>query len=244
MSGIAPRFLWCAPAVFVIGVIALAASWGAFYVYHPDGFIGTLPSISETISISPGSIVFQSLMCLVTPCIVVTWLLNFNATRGHLAQLSAQGQDIRLASRLNLAACVVGIVAGILLASLSAIKLHSGHLSHEWHIWLSEGFYSTQVGSFLIDGMCAFVRRKGHTNPAQSRSLRARLIIGLASLTTALVFLFMYVARPDFSDAWAAQAFYVTCESARATLCCAYPRAAYPQWRAYFSGDDREHATA
>jgi len=244
MSGLAPRFLWCLPAVFVIGVTALALSLGLFYVYHPEGFVGTLPSISETISISPGSIAFQTLMCVVTPCIVVTWLLNYNATGAQLAQLAARGENVGLARALNLLSCIVGIVAGLQLAGLSALKLHSGHLSHEWHIWLSEGFYSSQVTAFLIDGVCAVVRRKGPANPGQARSLRARLGIGFAASAAALTFLYLYVSRKDFSDAMLVQAVYVTNEYLLATLCFAYPMAAYPELRAYYLGPVREEAIA
>jgi hypothetical protein len=244
MTGLSPRLLWCVPAVFVIGVTALAVSWGLFYVYHPDGFIGTLPSISETISKTPGSIVFQLLMCVVTPCIVVSWLLNFNATKGHLASLAARDENVRMARGLNIAACTVGILAGVLLASLSAVKLHSGHVSHVWHIWLSEGFYSTQVTAFLIDGACAVLRRKGQTNSAQARSLRARLAVGIAAVVAALVFLYLYVSRHDFADAWLAQAIYVTCEYTLATVCFAYPMAAYPELRAFYLDPVREEAPA
>ncbi|HVZ68335.1 MAG TPA: hypothetical protein VG891_02655 [Rhizomicrobium sp.] len=243
MPGLAPRFLWCVPAVFVIGVTALAASWGLFYVYHPDGFVGTLPSISETISIAPGSIAFQVLMCVVTPCIVVSWLLNYNASRWQIAQLEARGDDVRPASALNLLSCTLGIAAGMQLAGLSALKLHSGDFSHEWHIWLSEGFYSSQVLSFLIDGVCAAVRSKGTVRPAQARSLRARIGLGIAAAVTALAFLYLYVSRQDFSDAWLAQALYVTSEYMLATLCFAYPMAAYPELRAFYLGAVREEAT-
>ena len=175
MTGLAPRLLWCAPAIFVIGVTALAASWTLFYIYHPDGFVGTLPSISETISTEPGSIVFQSLMCVVTPCIVVTWLLNFFASNANLATLAADGGNPTIGSALNAASCALGIVAGLLLAGLAAIRLHDGHLAHHWHIWLSEGFYSTQVISFLIDASCAITcpprwqLRRG-TNPFPARA--------------------------------------------------------------------------
>lgn len=244
MTGLSARFLWCVPAVFVIGVTALAVSWGLFYVYHPDGFVGTLPSISETISKTPGSLVFQSLMCVVTPCIVVSWILNFNATRVHLNTMASRGENVRVARAFNLAACIVGIIAGVLLASLSAVKLHSGHVSHEWHIWLSEGFYSTQVTSFLIDGICAVLRRKGQTNAAQARSLRARLGVGVGAMVTALVFLYLYISRRDFADAWLAQAVYVTCEYLLATTCFAYPMAAYPELRAFYLGQVREEAPA
>lgn len=243
-TGPSPRLLWCVPAVFVIGVTALAVSWGLFYVYHPDGFVDTLPSISETISKTPGSTAFQLLMCIVTPCIVVSWLLNFNATRAHLATIAARGENIRAASRFNLAACSIGILAGLLLASLSVVKLHAGHLSHTWHIWLSEGFYSSQVTAFLLDGICAVLRRKGQTNNAQARSLRARLGVGIGAMVTALVFLYLYVARHDFADAWLAQAVYVTCEYLLATTCFAYPMAAYPELRAHYMGRVTEEAPA
>lgn len=245
MPGLAQRFLWCVPAVFVIGVSALAISWGLFYVYHPDGFVGTLPSISETISIAPGSIAFQVLMCVVTPCIVVSWILNYNATRAQIAQLAASGENVGLASGLNLLACIVGIAAGVQLAGLSALKLHSGTFAHNWHMWLSEGFYSSQVVSFLIDGVCAAARRKGsEANPAQARSLRARLSIGIAASAAALLFLYLYLSRKDFSDVWLVQAVYVTSEYMLATLCFAYPMAAYPELRAFYLGGVREEATA
>lgn len=202
MAGRGSRFLWCVPAVFIIGVTALAASWTAFYIYHPAGFIGTLPSISETISTEPGSIVFQTLMCVVTPCIVATWLLNFSATRANLAMLAASGRKIGTASVLNILSCGVGILAGLLLAGLSAIRLHDGHLAHHWHIWLSEGFYSTQVTAFLIDASCAIVRRGEKSSTAQTRSLRARITIGLSAIAMSLVFLRLYISREIVSDPW------------------------------------------
>ncbi len=243
MTGLAPRLLWCAPAIFVIGVTALAASWTLFYIYHPDGFVGTLPSISETISTEPGSIVFQSLMCVVTPCIVVTWLLNFFASNANLATLAADGGNPTIGSALNAASCALGIVAGLLLAGLAAIRLHDGHLAHHWHIWLSEGFYSTQVISFLIDASCAIVRHDGNSGAAQTRSLRARLAVGLTAVGMALVFLYLYIFRNIVADPWLSQAIYVTCEYMLATLCFAYPMAAYPELRAHY-GSVREEMPA
>jgi len=243
MAGLTPRLLWCAPAIFVIGVTALAASWTFFYIYHPAGFVDTLPSISETISTEPGSIVFQSLMCVVTPCIVVTWLLNFSASKANLATLAASGGNTTIGSALNVAACALGILAGLQLAGLAAVRLHDGHLAHHWHIWLSEGFYSTQVIAFLIDALCAIVRREGKTGVAQTRSLRARLAVGLAAIGMALVFLYLYIFRNIVADPWLSQAIYVTCEYMLATLCFAYPMAAYPELRAYYGGV-REEAPA
>ena len=126
MTGLSARFLWCVPAVFVIGVTALAVSWGLFYVYHPDGFVGTLPSISETISKTPGSLVFQSLMCVVTPCIVASWILNFNATRAHLNTMASRGENVRVA-RVNPATGNETIEDAKVLAANGGVVLQIGN---------------------------------------------------------------------------------------------------------------------
>lgn len=243
MPGQAPRFLWCVPAVFVLGVTALAVSWGLFYVYHPEGFVGTLPSISETISRTPGSTAFQILMCVVTPCIVVSWLLNFHANRMQIASLARRGADMRMARLFNRLSCIVGIAAGLQLAGLSALKLHAGPLSHSLHMLLSEGFYTSQVTAFAFDGICALLRRSPSMPSAQAKSLRARLVITVAAAAIAFVFLYLYLSRKDFSDALLAQAFYVASEYLLATLCFAYPVAAYPELRAFYLTGFREEAT-
>ena len=236
MQGRGSRFLWCLPAVFVLGVTALATSWTAFYIYHPSGFVGTLPSISETISTAPGSIVFQFLMCVIAPCIVVTWLLNFAATKASIEMLAASGRSTTLATALNYASCFVGILAGGFLAGLTAIRLHDGSLAHNWHIWLSEGFYSTQVIAFLIDSWCATARRSAQSSAAQTRALRARWTIGLSAIAMSLVFLRLYISREIVADPWMSQAIYVSCEYLLATLCFAYPMAQYTEVRAYYGG--------
>ncbi|HEY4125847.1 MAG TPA: hypothetical protein VGM36_14600 [Rhizomicrobium sp.] len=243
MTGPGSRFLWCLPAVFVLGVMALAISWTAFYIYHPAGFVGTLPSISETISTAPGSIVFQSLMLVIAPCIVGTWLLNFNATKANIEMLAASGRRVALASALNCASRFVGILAGAFLAGLTAIRLHDGSTAHHWHIWLSEGFYSTQVIAFLIDSWCATARRSDQSSAAQTRALYARWTIGLSAIAMSLFFLRLYISRQIFADPWLSQAIYVSCEYLLATLCFAYPMAQYTEVRAYYGGV-REEALA
>ena len=59
-----------------------------------------------------------------------------------------------------------------------------------------------------------------------------------------MLFLYLYLSRKDFSDVWLAQAVYVTSEYMLATLCFAYPMAAYPELRAFYLGGVREEATA
>ncbi len=109
-------------------------------------------------------------------------------------------------------------------------------MAHHWHIWLSEGFYSTQVIAFLIDSWCATVRRTDQSSPAQTRALRARWTIGLSAIGMSLVFLRLYVSREVVSDPWISQAIYVSCEYLLATLCFAYPMAQYTEVRAYYGG--------
>jgi|GEM_PF-4038201 len=233
MQGLGPRLLWCPPAVFVVGVAALIVSWSLFFAYYPQGFVGTLPTISETISRAPASYAFQLAMCVVTPSIVVTWLLTFNAARAHLAQIAAGGVDVTVMARLNLIASILGIVAGVFLAGLSAFQLHSGHISHRLHIWLSEGFYTTQILAYIFDTICAKMRNRHAPNPVLARSLRARAGVTLITSTLSLIFLYLYLERSIFPDPFIAQAFYVTCEYVLATLCFTYPLAAYPELRAY-----------
>lgn len=231
MQGLGPRLVWCAPAVFVAGIAALIASWSLFLAYHPEGFIGTLPTISETISRAPASYAFQLMMCVVTPSIVVTWLINFDATRAHLTALGAQGVPVATMGWLNLIACILGIVAGLFLAGLSIFQLHNGPMSHRLHIWLSEGFYATQILAFIFDTVCARLRNKHSTSPVQARSLRARTGVTLTTSTLSLIFLFLYLERSIFADPYLAQAFYVACEYVLASLCFAYPLAAFAEMR-------------
>jgi hypothetical protein len=242
MARLAPRLLWAGPAVFVMGVTALALSRVLFYIFHPSGFVGTLPSISETISVTPGSTAFQSLMCAIAPCIVIFWLTNFSQVRVQIGSLAASGRSTALATGLNIAACATGLLAGGMLAGLTAIKLHDGHIAHHWHILLSEGFYSSQVISFLFDAACAMARRDGSGNPAQARSLRLRLVIGPTATVTALMFLYLYVWREIVPDPLLSQAIYVACEYTLATLCFAYPVAAYPELRAFYGGEVQSRA--
>lgn len=233
MQGLGPRLIWCAPAVFVAGIAALVASWSLFFAYYPEGFVGTLPTISETISRAPASYAFQLMMCVVTPSIVVTWLINFDATRTHLTALAGQGVPVLAMERLNLIACILGIVAGLFLAGLSAFQLHNGHMSHRLHIWLSEGFYATQILAFICDTLCARLRNSHSSSPVQARSLRARASVTLITGTLSLIFLFLYLERGLFADPYLAQALYVACEYVLAGLCFAYPLAAFAEMRSH-----------
>ncbi len=234
MNRLAPRLLWCVPTVFGLGVTALAVTWTLFYIYYPDGFIGTLPTISETIAYAPGSYAFQLCMAVVTPSIAVTWWLNYHTTKQQLWRDGVRpGYRLGNAHRLNFAACIIGILAGALLAGLSIFRLHDGTLSHHLHIWLSAGFYVTQVLAFILDTICAWMRRT--VDETQMHSLRLRLWVSGITLGGSLLFLFLFFARHIFADAYMAQLVYVTCEYIISAVCFSYPMAAYPEIRAYLA---------
>jgi hypothetical protein len=234
----APYLIWCAPTAFVSGVTALIASWLLFYIYHPEGFVGTLPSISETISTSPADFVFQGLMCVVAPCIFLIWPLNFFATRGRHAAQIGRGRYVPLERGLNILTCFTGMMAGVFLGALSIIKLHDGDVAHDLHIEFSAAFYISQILTFIFDAASAAIQRyvlRGSDSRAQRLSLRWRMIIGGSAIADALLFFYLYLHRDVFSDAYFAQALYVFAEYALATLCFAYPLAVFPELREYYA---------
>ena len=229
--------VWCVPLIFVLGSSAVLLAWGVFAVYRPEAFIDSVPTISETASRWPSSLVFQILIFATVPCILVGWILNYWMNRHRLDAVAGTADGVAVLRAVNFAACALGIFAGLNLALLGVFKLHAGDWNHYLHLQLSKSFYGTQVVAFLLDGWCAIRLRRicsGLDGPAERLSQRSRAAVGICAAGSALFFLYLYVDRDAFDDRLLAQQVYVGTEYLLVILCLAYPVAPFPEARQHF----------
>jgi hypothetical protein len=225
----------CLPLVFVLGSFSLFATRLIHWVYHPEQWVGTSPSISGTSSEPPGSTFFFAMMLATALCILISWslVLRMNAERLRTQPPSRRRTGLAV---LNVAACGTGMFAGLTLAALGGVNLSVGH---DFHMAASYAFYISQVLSFLLDGGNAVALRRlcpGLDGPIERRTVRSKLIVGVTSLVCALFFLFMYLVRDHLDPAslYRAQAIYVASEYTVALICFAYPLTSFAEIRRHY----------
>ena len=219
--------------IFLIGAPSVFAVRYLYGLYHPNQFIGTVPSISGTTSESPTAEIFEWAMYPVAACIVTAWTLNLDMNLHRLATAGVQSGRIGL---LNTLSWACGLLGAVFLIVLAVVNLSDGH---DVHMWSSEAFYVAQVLSFLFDIQCAIALRRAcpHVSTPEDRnSLRGKILVGLLTLGFSLFFLLMFVIREhlDPSIQYSAQCIYVTTEYIVVLLCFAYPLPAFPEIRSHY----------
>jgi hypothetical protein len=229
------RLTLCLPLIFVLGTSSLFVTRYIYWLYHPEEWVGTLPSISGTASEPPASTFFLAMMVAAALCIVISWSLALGMYLQRL-RLVRQSDDRARLAMLSVAACGTGMVAGLSLGALAIVSLRDGH---DFHIDASYAFFISQVLSFLLEGACAVAVRRacpGLDGPVERRAVRVKLIAGLTILVCALFFLFMYHVRDYLAPAslYPAQQIYVASEYVVALLCFAYPLTAFAEIRRHY----------
>jgi hypothetical protein len=228
--------------VFLIGAPTLLVTRLVFQHHYPQEFVGTLPSISGTAALAPASSVFMWAILATVLCILVAWSLELAMVRHRLATLAPPDPRLGQARRLNVFACVTGMLAGVFLGLLAVVNLQTGNRQH---MIFSVLFFVCQSMAFLFDAWCAVLQRRlctGLDGPAERLSIIAKLTVAGITVVSALFFLFMFIAKDKnvFADRYTAQLIYVGAEYLLATLMFAYPAPAYFEVRRHY----RERAAA
>ena len=225
----------CAPMIFVIGTFTVIATGVLYRIYHPEQWVGTLPSISGSSSEPPTSIFFMWLMMPTAFCIVAAWTVKLVMDWQRVGALPASRQRVVLAA-LNVATWSAGALAGLALAALAIVSLGKGH---DFHMASSYVFYIAQLVSFILDGVAVVGLRRagiGADGPFGRSTARGKLLVGGTCLVAGLFFCFMYNVRAFVPAAslYTAQEIYVASEYLVALACFAYPLTSYREARAYF----------
>ena len=233
------RLTWCFPGVFILGAGTLALTFVLYVLYNPPTRLAeSIPTISETASMPPGSWVFHGASTILAGLILICWPLNFLMNRHRFQALAIPGKTIWPLEAMNFIACALGMAAGIFLGLLGVYRLHDGDANHEMHLWLSIFFYSSQVSAFLFDGVCAIWQRSvlsGLDGPNERLAYRSRRVIAGTTVVLALWFLYMYLDRAGPWDLYIGQLVYVLTEYTLALFCFAYPFAPFPEVRHHYT---------
>ena len=236
------RLSICLHLVFLIGAPSVLITRAIFYAYHPENFVDSSPTISETASHPPASDFFLGTMILVTACIAVSWSLNITRNRYRLGLLAAQGMKVAGPMLLAGIASVLGIAAGFWLATVSVYTLNNGHDVHMMGSW---AFYICQALSITLDILFVLWMRRLAPSPFSDDRLWQRIAVAAGIFLGSWFFLYMYLSK-DFAapeNRYAIQLVYVGAEYLVALLFLIYPMTAYAEMRRHFrefAGDERK----
>ena len=227
------RLSLCLPLVFLIGVPTILITRVIFLNYHPERFVTSSPSISETASLPPASLFFVALMLVVVACIFVSWPLNAFCNQTRLRLLAGRGVAVTGPTILHWTACLVGLFAG---ASLAVVAIYNLEDDHDIHLMGSWAFYISQAVSITLDILFVLWVRRLAGNPEQGDGLRRRILVAIGIFLGSWFFLYMYLSK-DYAapeNRYAIQLVYVAAEYFVATFFLAYPMTAYPEMRRHF----------
>jgi hypothetical protein len=234
-SGWFDRLSICLPLVFLIGVPAILATRAIFLRYHPENFVDSSPTISETASHPPASLFFLLAMLLVTVCILISWSLNIIRSRNRLALILEQGATVSavLPTLLYTGAGILGMAAGLSLASLAIYNLNDGHDIHMKSSW---AFYICQAVSITLDILFVFWMRRLSLQPTKGDGLMSRAAVAAGIFIGSWFFLYMYLSKDSAAPEhrYAVQLVYVGAEYVVAVLFLAYPATVYRELRQHF----------
>lgn len=235
------RLSICLPLVFVIGVPSILVTRAIFLGYHPENFVDSSPTISETASHPPASLFFLVTMVMVTVCIIISWSLNFIRNRRRVMLLSGQGVTGRAVAPtlLYAAASLLGMAAGVSLALLAVYNLNNGHDIHMTSSWT---FYICQAVSITLDILFVLWMRRLTGQSEKGDGLRSRIMVASGIFCGSWFFLYMYLSKDSVAAdyRYAVQLIYVGAEYIVAVLFLTYPVTAYPELRRHL----REFAVA
>ncbi|HFE38105.1 MAG TPA: hypothetical protein ENK06_06755, partial [Gammaproteobacteria bacterium] len=160
-----PRFWLFLPLFITIGGIsALLLTRYVAYLYHPEEFARSLPTISKAASLDVATQLFAFTIPVFALGVIFAWYLGFLATRERITALV----DDEFAPRLyllNKIAVSLGFISAIFLALLAIISLED---NNDWHIYFSYGFFISQTLSFAFDSSVLLQIRK-HTGKDRAK---------------------------------------------------------------------------
>lgn len=197
ISEIARFGLFLAVAIPVIGIPVILLTRLLAWLYQPQLFETTLPTISKTAAFAPASFLFTPGMSLVSIAIVLAWPISYLLNRREIFRLvTASTAAVRL-DLLNAMTMLFGIIAGLSLGGLSIIHLE---VDSSIHMLLSKIFFGMMVLALLCDSLLA--QRLGRYTMPTADSLNVtpagmnlRYPICLLTSISAIAFLFMFLTK-------------------------------------------------
>lgn len=231
-----PRFWLFLPLFITVGGIStLLLTRYIAYLYHPEVFASSLPTISKAASLDVASQIFSAVMPIIALCVLFAWYMGFLATRERITTLVDKPNAPRL-HHLNRTAVTFGFSSAIFLALLAIVSLED---NNDWHIYFSYGFFISQVLSFAFDSYVLLQIRKHVDNACAEHGLGLDLRpwLCIALVVNALFFYFMYLYKNDplLVDFVFTRPLYVGSEYLSTFIGLSYATAYLPEVRRYIN---------
>lgn len=231
-----PRFWLFLPLFITIGGIAtLLVTRYIAYIYHPEVFEKSLPTISKAASLDVATQIFAIAMPLIALCVLFVWYMGFLATRERITTLVNHKAAPKLHG-LNRIALTLGFSSAIFMALLAIVSLKD---NNQWHMYFSYGFFISQVLSFAVDSFVLIQIRKHVANERIKHGLGfdLRPWLGIALFINALFFYFMYLYKNDplLVDFALTRPLYVGSEYLSTFIGLTYATAYLPEIRRYIN---------
>jgi uncharacterized membrane-anchored protein YitT (DUF2179 family) len=182
----------------VIGIPVVLLTRLLAWLYQPQLFESTLPTISKTAAYAPASWLFTPGMAIVAIAIVLAWPISYLLNRREILRLVTSSTAAVRLGILNAMSMLFGIIAGLSLGGLAIIHLE---VHDPTHMLLSKIFFGMMVLALLCDSLLA--RRLGKyalptanviSNPAPA-GMNLRYPICLMVSLSAIFFLFMFLTK-------------------------------------------------
>lgn len=189
LSGAQSRYaMFLIVAIPAIGIPVVLLTRVAAWLYRPELFEGTLPSISKTAAFAPGAWIFLIGMSAVALCVVLAWPIGHMLNRWDISRVSA-GRPVALGlAVMNLMGTLLGICAGLALGALAIITLE---VSDPTHVMLSKIFFGTKVTAILLNAtLGVWIGRYANAGerPVSALERRGRMWISVTTVILAVFF--------------------------------------------------------
>lgn len=215
-------------AVFFLGIITIIVTRILFYIYHPEYFLNTIPTISKSAAYTPGSYFFMLGMNIVSICSFITWYLIYRFNTKRIKILLNTDNKYIAANIFNFMGFILGTLAALFLALFTNISLED-HTNY--HISFSKYFFFTEIFAFIMDSVCCSIIYNQITalnGTFNKNYYYLRYAITLLVILSSLIYFFLFENRGIFNNVHLAQLFYVITEHVTAILCFSYAAAYFP----------------
>ncbi len=212
-----PVIIYAPYVVFFLGAGTVLLSRALAYFYQQQLFIDTSPSISKIASFMPGLLLFKVGISIVCVAIVISWLLCYQQLQQRLQQLPENAPSLDRESKALFIAILCGSIAGLFLLLLTHNTLED---NDPFHIFLSFGFFISQVLAFIIDVIILNQINRKLAQPLFNTQKIQRLTLFIFAV--ALFFLFLYFTKDHVSEDYRllVRRIFVLCEYTIA--CCSF----------------------
>ena len=191
-----PRFWLVLPLfITIVGITIILLTRYVAYIYHPEVFSHSLPTISKTASLDVATQLFAYTMPIIAACVLLAYFLGFLATKERIVTLANKTLAPKL-HMLNRITLTLGTTSAIALALLAIVSLED---NNDWHIYFSYIFFISQVLSFAFDSSVLLKLRKhvGEDREKHGLGFDLRPWLSIALIVNACFFYFMYLYKND-----------------------------------------------